>query len=60
VPAEATTSGQAYKVIQAIAIALSLILVAGILQIGAAPYIAFAFGGAFVIFLGTKPSFSNA
>jgi len=40
---------------QALAIALGLILIAGLLKIGGAPYIAFAFGGALIIFLGTKP-----
>jgi len=57
---QATTSSQVYKAFQAIAIALALILVAGILKIGAAPYIAFAFAGSLVIFLGTKPGFRDA
>ena len=35
--------------------ALILILATGILKIGAAPYIAFAFAGASLIFWGAKP-----
>ena len=52
-------STRAYERIQALAVALGLILFGGILKIGAAPYIAFAFAGAFVVFLGSKPSFQD-
>jgi hypothetical protein len=41
---------------QCIAIALGLSLVAGILQMGSAPYIAFAFMSALILHLATKPS----
>jgi hypothetical protein len=39
-----------YKVLQTVAIALLLMLAAGILQIGGGPYIAFAFSGSFLVF----------
>ncbi len=51
---------QAYRAMQALAIAMGLILVAGVLKIGAAPYVAFAFAGALVLFLGSKPSLQDA
>ena len=45
-----------YERTQELAIALGLILICGLLKIGASAYIAFAFGGSFLIFLGTRPS----
>src|ERR1700690_1475749 len=45
-----------YERTQELAIALGLILICGLLKIGASAYIAFAFGGSFIIFLGTRPS----
>src|SRR5579862_7143376 len=47
---------QARAWLQLIALALALILAAGILKIGAAPYVAFAFAGSFLIFLCSSPS----
>jgi PAP2 superfamily protein len=47
---------RAYAWIQILAAALILILAAGVLKIGSAPYIAFAFAGSFLIFVCTSPS----
>jgi hypothetical protein len=49
-------SDTAYKSLQALAIGLLLVLAVGILKIGIAAYIAFAFCGSFVIFLTQRPS----
>src|SRR5580658_9029730 len=45
-----------YKALQTLAIALLLMLAAGILQIGAGPYIAFAYCGSFLVFASGRPS----
>ena len=44
-----------YERAQELAIALGLVLFCGLLKIGGSAYIAFAFGGSFIIFLGTRP-----
>ncbi|HTC89231.1 MAG TPA: phosphatase PAP2 family protein [Bryobacteraceae bacterium] len=49
-------SERAYRWIQSLAIALVLVLAVGILKIGSAPYIAFAFCGSFLIFAMSGPS----
>ena len=45
-----------YERTQELALALVLILICGLLKIGGSAYIAFAFGGSFIIFLGTRPA----
>ena len=49
-------SDTVYKALQTAAIALLLMLAAGILQIGAGPYIAFAYCGSFLVFASSRPS----
>lgn len=45
-----------YRLVQGLAVALALILAAGILKVGCAPYIAFAFCGSFLIMASGKCS----
>src|SRR4051794_37851513 len=62
-PSVATLAGVQHDVLlksfQAIAIGLVLALIAGILHMGMAPYITFAFAGALVMHVVAKPSWKE-
>ena len=49
----------AHKLLQMLAIGFSLLLAVGILRIGSAPYIAFAFCGSFLVFASSGRSASE-
>jgi hypothetical protein len=49
-------SATAYRALQTLITALTLILAAGILHIGSSPYIGFAFCGALLVFSSSRPS----